>query len=187
MTSTGMVHTITREDIAQTHERIAPYIRATPVLHLEAGAVAPVPVALKLELLQHTGSFKARGAFNTLLQEGLPKAGVAAASGGNHGAAVAYAARVLGLRARIFVPEISSPVKRRRIEAYGAQITVSGTSYADALEACNAHVGASGATAIHAYDAAHTVAGQATLAREFEAQAGDLDTLLVAVGGGGLI
>jgi len=177
---------LTRTDIARAHERIAPFVRRTPVIEVEAGSLAASPLILKLELLQHTGSFKPRGAFTNLLSRQVPEAGVAAASGGNHGAAVAFAARALGVPARIFVPELASPVKTARIAAYGAELVVTGATYAEALDACQAHIAASGAMAVHAYDAPETVAGQGTVARELAAQAG-LDTLLVAVGGGGLI
>jgi len=145
------------------------------------------PVTLKLELLQHSGSFKARGAFNTLLGSDIGPAGVATASGGNHGAAVAYAARELGHRAKIFVPVISSPAKVARIASYGAEIVQQGENYSEALALCEAHIAATGATSVHAYDAEPTLEGQGTLGRELEAQAPGLDTLLVAVGGGGLI
>ncbi|MHA1523498.1 MAG: threonine/serine dehydratase [Alphaproteobacteria bacterium] len=182
-----MTKTISRDDIIRAGNLIASHIRVTPTLTVEPGALAKAPVTLKLELLQHTGSFKARGAFNNLLEMPQTQNGVAAASGGNHGAAVAYAARALGVGARIFVPEISSPVKIRRIESYGAQVVMAGASYAQALDACNAYVDTNGATAIHAYDDPRTVAGQGTLARELEAQTSGLDTVLVAVGGGGLI
>jgi threonine dehydratase len=145
---------------------------------------------LKLEFLQHAGSFKARGAFNTLLSTPIGAAGVAAASGGNHGAAVAFAARARGVRATIFVPEIASPSKIEVIRACGADVRIGGARYADALAACNDFVANTGALSIHAYDSAATIAGQGTLALEWDAQAADqapLDTVLVAVGGGGLI
>ena len=144
-------------------------------------------MTLKLELLQHAGSFKSRGAFNTLLGAHVGAAGVATASGGNHGAAVAYAARQLGHRARIFVPEISSPAKVARIASYGAEVVQQGENYNAALALCDAYIAVSGAAGVHAYDAVPTLEGQGTLARELEAQAPGLDTLLVAVGGGGLI
>ena len=144
-------------------------------------------MSLKLELFQHAGSFKPRGAFNNLLSQEVPAAGVAAASGGNHGAAVAYAARQLGHPADIFVPEISSPAKIAKIRAAGARLHVGGARYADALAACEAHQQQSGAIGIHAYDAFETVAGQGTLGLEWEEQVPDLDSVLIAVGGGGLI
>ena len=127
-----------------------------------------VPVSMKLELLQHAGSFKPRGAFNTMLAEAMPAAGVAAASGGNHGAAVAYAASALASRARIFVPEIASPAKIARIKDFGADVVVKGARYADALALCKAYVAESGAYDIHAYDARRTIEGQGTVALEWE-------------------
>ena len=145
------------------------------------------PLALKLEFLQHTGTFKPRGAFNNLLSRTVPKTGIAAASGGNHGAAVAYAAQQLGHKATIFVPDVSSPVKIARIKSYGADTRVGGARYADALDACNAFIATSGALSVHAYDAAETIAGQGSVGLEWEEDAPGLDTVLVAVGGGGLI
>jgi threonine dehydratase len=145
------------------------------------------PISLKLELMQHAGSFKPRGAFAGLLGAPVPQAGVAAASGGNHGLAVAYAAGVLGIKARIFVPTISSPAKIDAIRRLGAALVVEGERYADALALCEAYCGETGARSIHAYDQPLTLLGQGTLAAELEEQAPDLDTLLVAVGGGGLI
>jgi threonine dehydratase len=180
--------TVTREDIEQAALRIAPYVRETPVLTLEDGAFGlPGRLLLKLEFAQHSGSFKPRGAFNRLLSAAVPAAGVIAASGGNHGAAVAFAARRLGHRAEIFVPEIAAPVKVERLRRYGARVTVVGASYADALAASAARAAETGALVVHAYDQPEVVAGQGTLARELARQAPDLDTLLVAVGGGGLI
>lgn len=175
---------IDRDSIAKAASRIASYVRRTPVVEI---AVSGQPVILKLEQLQHSGSFKARGAFNNLAGSSVGPAGVAAASGGNHGAAVAYAARQLGHRARIFVPEISSPAKVRRIASYDAEIVQQGKTYYEALALCEAHIRESGAVSVHAYDSEPTLQGQGTLGRELEEQAPDLDTLLVAVGGGGLI
>lgn len=177
---------ITREAITRAAHRIAPHVRRTPVLDVGVEGVDH-PVTLKLELLQHAGSFKSRGAFNTLLQARVGPGGVATASGGNHGAAVAYAAQQLSYRARIFVPEISSPAKVARIASYGAEIVQKGANYNEALTLCEAHIAETGATGVHAYDAEATLEGQGTLARELEDQAPGLDTLLVAVGGGGLI
>lgn len=177
---------IDRDSISKAAHRIAPHVRRTPVIDVTVDGIAR-PVTLKLELLQHSGSFKARGAFNNLVGIDPTGPGVAAASGGNHGAAVAYAAQQLGHRARIFVPEISSPAKVARIASYGAEIVQEGPSYAEALALCEAHIAATGALSVHAYDAEPTLQGQGTLARELEDQAPDLDTLLVAVGGGGLI
>jgi threonine dehydratase len=177
-----------RADIRAAHARIAPYVRRTPVWRLPAGAFGhDGPVSLKLEFLQHAGSFKARGAFNTLLSEPIPGAGVAAASGGNHGAAVAYAAKQLGSTARIFVPEISSPAKVAVIRSHGAEIVIGGARYADAQEACDRYVAETGALRVHPFDAMPTIAGQGTVALEWEADDPDLDTVLVAAGGGGLI
>jgi threonine dehydratase len=175
-------------DIRAASERIRPYIRRTPVWNLPRGAFGhDGPVSLKLEFLQHAGSFKTRGAFNTLLTQPVPKAGVAAASGGNHGAAVAYAARQLGIPARIFVPEISSPAKVEVIRRLGAEVVIGGLRYADALGACGSYIAEAGALSIHAYDAIPTIQGQGTVALEWEEDAQGLDTVLVAVGGGGLI
>jgi threonine dehydratase len=142
---------------------------------------------LKLELMQHSGSFKARGAFANLLLRDVPSAGVVAASGGNHGVAVAYAGQRLGIRATIFVPSITSPAKVERIRAYGAEIVVGGDRYADALEASQQRIAETGALGLHAFDQIETLLGQGTVGLEIEADATDADTLLVAVGGGGLI
>jgi len=176
---------VTRDEIEAAHARIARHVRRTPLLEAEG-------VSLKLECLQHTGSFKPRGAFNNLLSRTAPAAGVATASGGNHGAAVAYAARKLGLPAKVFVPEIAAPVKIEKIRGYGADIHVEGRSYFDALALCDAYVAASGALAVHAYDSPQTVAGQGTVGLEWEQDLGQLglpalDAVLVAVGGGGLV
>lgn len=168
---------------------IRPHIRRTPVIEAAAEdfGLAGAPLTFKLEFLQHSGTFKARGAFaNMLMREGAA-AGVVAASGGNHGAAVAYAAHKLGYPARIFVPSISSPAKVERIQSYGADVVVGGDTYVDALAASEAWAAAQGGLMIHAYDQAETLAGQGTVALEFREQAPQVDTLLVAVGGGGLI
>ena len=179
---------VQRADIEAAALRIAPHVRVTPTIHLAAGAFGlAVPLVLKLELLQHTGSFKPRGAFNRLLSTSVPPAGVIAASGGNHGVAAAYAARQLGHSAEIFVPETASPVKVERLRRYGAHVTQVGTRYADALAASASRARASGALVVHAYDQPEVVAGQGTVGRELEEQAPALDTVLVAVGGGGLI
>lgn len=178
-----------RERIAVTDRLIRPHIRRTPVMTV-AGADFGLEVdclTLKLELFQHSGSFKARGAFANLLSRAVPDAGVVAASGGNHGAAVAYAAMTLDVPAKIFVPGVSSPAKLARIRSYGADLAVVGERYADALAASEEWAARSGALAVHAFDQDETLLGQGTLARELEQQAGDIDTLLVAVGGGGLI
>jgi len=178
-------------EIEAAAARIAGHVRETPVLRLESGAFGVgSPIVLKLESLQHSGSFKARGAFNSLLSLEVPAAGVIAASGGNHGAAVAYAAGRLGHRAEIFVPEISSPVKVQRLKDYGAVVHQIGANYGEALAASKARQAETGALTIHAYDQAEVLAGQGTVAREFERQAmalGGIGTLLIAVGGGGLI
>jgi len=152
----------------------------------ELGLVA-VALTLKLELFQHTGSFKPRGAFANLLLRKAPAAGVVAASGGNHGAAVAYAAMKLGIPSKIFVPAVASPAKQQRIRDYGAELVVAGERYADALAASEAWAAGSGALRVHAYDQVETLAGQGTVGLELESQAPALDSLLVAVGGGGLI
>ena len=184
--------TIGRAEIRAAHARIAPHVRRTPILEAASPTAGAPPVSLKLEFLQHTGSFKPRGAFFNLLTRPAPAIGCATASGGNHGAAVAYAAAKLGLRARIFVPETAAPVKIAKIKAYGAEVVVEGASYFEAQALCDAYVAASGALAIHPYDAAETIAGQGTVGLEWEeglARLGapPLDAVLVAVGGGGLI
>ncbi len=178
-----------RERITATERLIRPHIRRTPVVET-AGADFGLSfdrLTLKLELCQHSGSFKARGAFANLLGRPIPAVGVVAASGGNHGAAVAYAAMKLGIRAKIFVPGVSSPAKAARIRGYGADLVIGGESYADALAASETWAAGQAALPVHAFDQAETILGQATLGRELEEQAGDIDTLLVAVGGGGLI
>jgi threonine dehydratase len=180
---------IDRSGIEAAHELIRPHVRRTSTLTLEGrelGLDLEILV-LKLELLQHSGSFKARGAFANLLMRDVPEAGVVAASGGNHGAAVAFAARKLGIPATIFVPVVSSPAKIERIRSYGAELLVEGERYADALAASERFSAESGALPIHAYDRRETLLGQGTVALEMEEQASDIDTLLVAVGGGGLI
>jgi threonine dehydratase len=177
---------ITRQKIAETAALIAPYIRHTPVIDIAIEGIAK-PVTLKLEMLQHTGSFKARGAFANLVAQEMPAAGIAAASGGNHGAAAAFAAQRFGVKARIFVPSISAPAKVARIASYGAEVIQDGANYYSALENCLRYVAQSGALNIHAYDEPPTLLGQGTLGLEIESQVPDLDTLLAAVGGGGLI
>jgi threonine dehydratase len=181
---------IDRARIALTEHQIRPYIRRTPVIAVEArdfGLDLPNVLTLKLEFMQHSGSFKARGAFANLLSRNMPPVGVVAASGGNHGAAVALAARRLGIPAKIFVPSIASPAKLKQIAAQGAELVVGGDLYADALAASQDWVAQSGALPVHAYDQEETLLGQGTVGLELEEQAPDLDTLLVAVGGGGLI
>ncbi|MBW3657724.1 MAG: serine/threonine dehydratase [Actinobacteria bacterium] len=180
---------VTRADVLAAAERIAPYVRRTPVLALERGAFGvPCRLVCKLELHQHAGSFKTRGAFNRLLtSDRAADAGVCAASGGNFGTAVAYAAGVLGIRATVFVPEISSPAKVARLRELGAEVVVTGREYADALDACRRRVEETGADMPHAYDDHAVVAGAGTLARELLDEEPDLDTIVVAVGGGGLL
>lgn len=173
-------NTVNRARIAQIEKVIRPHVRRTPVIEAEN-------VTLKLELLQHSGSFKARGAFANLLTRAVPPAGVVAASGGNHGAAVAYAAQKLGKPARIYVPTVSSPAKIERIRAYGADLVVTGERYADALAASEHWAAERGALQVHAFDQEPALVGQGTVGLELEEQAPQLDTLLVAVGGGGLI
>lgn len=180
---------IDRDAIAETARLVAPHIRRTPVIRVagaDFGLTLP-QLRLKLELLQHTGSFKPRGAFANLLRRKVPAAGVVAASGGNHGAAVAYAAMMLRKPARIFVPGIAAPMKIARIRSYGADLVVGGERYADALAASEAWLAESGAMPVHAYDQPDTLLGQGGVGLELEDQEPDIDTLLVAVGGGGLI
>ena len=181
--------TVTRERIAETERRIRSYVRRTPILAADLAdfGLAPHPVNQKLEFLQHSGSFKARGAFTNLLTRDVPAAGVAAASGGNHGAAVAYAAMTLGVPATIFLPSVTSPAKAERIGRYGAKLVTAGERYADALAASEDFVRESGALAVHAFDQPETLLGQGTVGLEIEADLPELDTLLVATGGGGLI
>jgi threonine dehydratase len=168
---------------------IRPHVRRTPVVEVDGGdfGLDGVRLSLKLELLQHTGSFKTRGAFANLLTREIPAVGVVAASGGNHGVAVAYAAGKLGKPARIFVPTVASPAKMDRIRDYGAHLVVTGDRYADALAASEQWVAESGALPVHAYDQLETMMGQGSVGLEFEEQEPELDVLLVAVGGGGLI
>jgi threonine dehydratase len=180
---------ITREAIAATETAIRPFIRRTPLVVADMSDFDHPPHALtfKLEMLQHSGSFKVRGAFANLLLRKAPAAGVVAASGGNHGVAVAYAAHRLGVPATIFVAEITSPAKMELISRYGARLVVAGSLYADALAASEIHVAETGAMPVHAFDQNETLLGQGTVALELEQDAPDIDTLLVAVGGGGLI
>jgi threonine dehydratase len=175
--------------IAAVYPVIAPHIRRTPVIEVDGTDIdlAGRKITLKLELMQHSGSFKARGAFTNLMTRNVPPAGVVAASGGNHGAAVAFAAMRRGVPAKIFVPSISSPAKINRIRDYGADLVVGGERYADALAASESWAAASGAMNVHAFDQIETLLGQGTIGLELDEQADALDTLLVAVGGGGLI
>jgi len=174
--------------IAQAYDRIAKYIRKTPTIELSKGTFGiEASLTLKLELMQHAGSFKSRGAFNRILSNTVPAAGVIAASGGNHGAAVAYVAQRLGHKAEIFVPKISSAAKVERIKSYGAKVVVDGCDYFEALEHSSQRAVESGGLVVHAFDQPEVIAGQGTVGLEFEQQAPELDTLLVSVGGGGLI
>jgi threonine dehydratase len=177
------------QEAAQVRDLIQPYVRVTPTLRTSGDEIgrSPFPLTLKLELLQHSGSFKVRGAFANLLTRRVPAAGVVAASGGNHGAAVSYAAKRLGIPAHIFVPTVCSPVKIQRIRDFGARITITGERYADALAASEAWAAAHGALTIHAYEQMETVLGQATLGMEVADQVPSADTVLVSIGGGGLI
>ena len=181
--------TVAPATISQTFERIRGHVRATPVVEIDGAdlGLAPMRLVLKLEQLQHSGSFKARGAFANLLLRAIPPAGVTAASGGNHGVAVAFAARALGIKAKIFLPTVSSPAKIARIRGYGADLVVEGELYADALAASEVWIKTSGSLPVHAFDQVETMLGTGTLGCELERQAPDLDTVLVAVGGGGLI
>lgn len=171
-------------EIEAAAARIEGHVRRTPVTSLQIGKHG---LEIKMEQLQHTGTFKARGAFNALIKGPVPKGGVVAASGGNHGAAVAYAAARLGIPARIFVPEIAGPAKIALIERAGAALTVVPGTYAEALAAALAYERATGAMQVHAYDSPETVAGQGTCLCEWESQGLAADTVLIAVGGGGLI
>jgi threonine dehydratase len=212
-TSNGLVN---HDAIAATYELIRPHVRRTPVIEVDAAdfGLDPYPVVFKLELLQHTGSFKPRGALASLLSQPVPEAGVVAASGGNHGLAVAFAARKLKVPARIFVPSVSAATKRERIQEMGAELVIAGERYADALAASREFAARSGAREIHAFDQPETLLGQGSVALEIEQQCradglceesehasahpsrfppdfppgpAELDTVLVAVGGGGLI
>ena len=180
---------VDRAAIAQTYPIIRPYIRRTPVIEVDGAdfGLDGTTLVLKLEFMQHSGSFKARGAFTNLLCRDIPLAGVVAASGGNHGAAVAYAAMRLGKPARIFVPTVASPAKLARIRGYGADLAIAGDRYADALAASEQWAAQSGALPVHAYEQVETLLGQGTVGLEFEEQDPKLDSILVAVGGGGLI
>ena len=180
---------ITRERIKATEAVIRPFVRRTPLVQADMAdfGLPPGPLAFKLEFLQHSGSFKARGAFANLLLRKAPSAGVVAASGGNHGVAVAHAAHRLGVPATIFVPDVASPTKQERIKGYGANLVIAGSLYADALAATEAHMMRTGAMPVHAYDQTETLLGQGSVGMELEQDAPEIDTLLVAVGGGGLI
>jgi threonine dehydratase len=180
---------ISAEQIRSTSVHLAPHIRRTPLVEIDAAdfGLHVASLSLKLESLQHAGSFKSRGAFANLLTREIPVQGVVAASGGNHGAAVAFAAMKRGVPARIFVPSVASRAKIQQITEYGAELVIAGDRYADALAASELWAAQSGAMMIHAFDQTETLLGQGTVGLEVEQQAGNLDTLLVAVGGGGLI
>lgn len=180
---------IDREQILATEQTIRPHVRRTPIVESSGGefGLPPFSIVFKLELLQHSGSFKARGAFANLLLRKIPKAGVVAASGGNHGAAVAFAAQKLNVPAKIFVPTVASPEKIERVRSCGADLVITGDRYADSLAASEAWVTQTGALPIHAYDQPETLLGQGSIGNELEEQSPKIDTLLVAVGGGGLI
>jgi threonine dehydratase len=178
-----------RDQIIRTYKLIRPHVRRTPAIEVDGAdfGLPGISLLLKLELLQHSGSFKARGAMTHLLVRKVPPIGVVAASGGNHGAAVAFAAHRVGVSARIFVPKVSSTSKIERIRSYGAELVIVGDRYADSLAASQEWAAESGAMQVHAYDQIETLLGQATVGLELEEQEPGLDSLLVAVGGGGLI
>ncbi len=180
---------IGRDAVSEMLPAIRPYVRTTPVIRIDRAelGLSAGPLVLKLEHHQHSGSFKARGAFANLLMGAIPPAGVVAASGGNHGAAVAYAARRLGVEATVFVPEVSSPAKLARIEAYGAHLVVGGASYDEARAAAGRWHEETGALDVPAFDAVGTVLGAGSAAIELQFQAPDVDTVIASVGGGGLV
>lgn len=178
---------ISKDDITQAYARIKPHVRYTPTVKIEVGAFCDVPVSLKLELLQFTSSFKARGAMNTVLVNEVPDAGVVAVSGGNHGAAVGFAASRMGCKAVVFVPDYASQVKIDRMRQFGVDVIASGNDFTAIVEKYEIYARETGALAIHPFDAASVLAGQGTIGMEMEAQLPDLDTVLVAVGGGGQI
>lgn len=168
---------------------LRPFIRLTPIIRIDRSELGldAGPLVLKLEQLQHAGSFKARGAFANMLLSEIPDAGVVAASGGNHGGAVAFAARRLGVAATIFVPEVSPAAKIERIRSYGATLVVGGANYDDARRASERWRAESGALDIPAFDAIGTVLGAGSIGLELFGQAPEVDTVLAAVGGGGLL
>jgi len=180
---------VDRAGIEAVERLIRSRVRRTPVIRVDRSefGLGPGQLVLKLEQLQHSGSFKARGAFTNLLLRPVPAAGVVAASGGNHGAAVAYVAQTLGIPAKIFVPATSSPAKIARIRSYGTEPVITGQTYADALAASQDWIADTGALPVHAFDQPETMLGAGTLAIELQQQAPDVTALLVAVGGGGLI
>lgn len=183
-----MTFPVTRETIDTAAHRIAPYIRRTPLMKLNDHAFGlDCTITFKLEFLQHAGSFKSRGAFNTLIKTAKPNRIVTAASGGNHGAAVAFAARALGLQAKIFVPEISAPIKVATIRNFGADAVVGGAIFDDAYAACLDYQKKSDALLVHPFDAIETLEGQGTIGKEWEEDGALPDTVLIACGGGGLV
>lgn len=184
------LHTLVNQQVIRSIEPlIRPYVRHTPVITVDAAdfGLPGGPLILKLEYLQHSGSFKGRGAFANLLLRDVPPAGVVAASGGNHGAAVAYAAQALGIPARIYVPEISSPAKIARIRSYGADLQLVGSTYGEALAASEEWVATSGALAVHAFDQPETMLGAGTVGLELASQAPAATHVVASVGGGGLL
>ena len=188
-TPTDETSSLTPAAVAAVEERIRPYVRRTPVIEINRAdfGLPAGPLTLKLEQLQHSGSFKVRGAFANLLLRDVPAAGVTAASGGNHGAAVAYAAGVLGVPAKIFVPEVSPAAKVSRIRSYGADLVVEGATYSDAFAVSQRWVAASGAMPVHAFNQVETVLGAGTVGLELRQQVPHADTVLAAIGGGGLL
>lgn len=184
---------MTHDPITQAAQRLragpAGFLRETPLLKLPGAALGMncAQVWLKLEHLQTGGSFKARGMLNRLMANTIPDSGVIVASGGNAGIATAAAARALGVRCEVYVPTVSSPAKRAKLADLGAQVVVTGAAYADALQACLARQAQTGALLTHAYDQPEVVAGAGTLAMEIETQGGLPGSVLVSVGGGGLI
>ncbi len=184
-----MIVNTTSAAVASVAEQIRPYIRRTPVITIDRAelGLAPGPLALKLEQLQHSGSFKVRGAFANLLLRTIPAAGVVAASGGNHGAAVAFAARSVGVPAKIFVPEVSSPAKVARIRSYGADLVVGGASYHEARAASEDWAATSGALQVPAFDQKETILGAGSLGLELHEQLPASAAVLASVGGGGLL
>lgn len=178
---------VTRDDIESAATRIGPHVRHTPILELGDPFDLGFRLSLKLEHLQLMGSFKTRGAFSVLTAREIPNAGVAAASGGNFGIAIAHACSQLGYRARVFVPETSPVEKIDRITDQGAEVRVIPGYYDASLAECRRFIEETGAFAAHAYDQAEVVAGQGTVALEITRQLPDVDAIVVAVGGGGLI
>lgn len=180
---------ISPDEVRATERLIRPFVRRTPVIEVESAdfGFGRYPMTLKLELMQHAGSFKVRGVFTNLLTRTVPEAGIVAASGGNHGVAIAFAAMTLDVRATVFVPTVAAALKVERIREYGAALVIGGDRYADALAASEKWASESGAMPVHAYDQTETLLGQATTALELEQQAPDLTTIFVSVGGGGFI